>query len=326
MKGLVFGKFLPFHTGHEALIRFARAHAGHLTVLVCASDKETIALETRMGWLRTTFAGEPGISVEGMAYDESKLPNTSESSRDVSRIWAAAFQERYPDLDLLVSSEPYGDYLAEFMGIEHLCFDQGRELVPVSATAIRSAPVAHWGYLPEAVRPFFQQKVVLLGTESTGKTTLCRRLAAHFEGACVEEAARQVVEHTQRVTWQHLESILQAHAEAIRKGLEQGKALTFIDTDHHITRSYARFLMGRDLPVSPKIARLNQADLYLYLGPDAPLMQDGTRLDEDARMALDESHRNLLAELEVGYHFVSGSWEERFVAARELVRRQFSLD
>lgn len=42
IKAFVFGKFLPFHQGHEHLINFALGHCDQLTVLVCASDRETL--------------------------------------------------------------------------------------------------------------------------------------------------------------------------------------------------------------------------------------------------------------------------------------------
>ena len=55
VKGFVFGKFLPFHKGHQAMINFALGHCDFLTVLVCASDKETISGEPRKGWIEKTL-------------------------------------------------------------------------------------------------------------------------------------------------------------------------------------------------------------------------------------------------------------------------------
>lgn len=42
IKGLVFGKFLPFHLGHKAMIDFGTSQCDELIVLVCASSNENI--------------------------------------------------------------------------------------------------------------------------------------------------------------------------------------------------------------------------------------------------------------------------------------------
>ncbi|HNV70453.1 MAG TPA: adenylyltransferase/cytidyltransferase family protein, partial [Candidatus Ozemobacteraceae bacterium] len=40
--GLIIGKFLPPHRGHQFLIDFARRHCRKLTVLVCTLQREPI--------------------------------------------------------------------------------------------------------------------------------------------------------------------------------------------------------------------------------------------------------------------------------------------
>lgn len=324
MQGLVFGKFLPLHLGHRALIEFGLARCGELVVLVCASEKEDIPVETRKKWIQETFPEVRGLRVEGMVYDEEKLPNSSVASRNVSAVWAEVFSARYPELKRLFTSEPYGDFVGEFMGVEHILFDQGRDMVPVSGTEIREAPFAHWEYLPIAVRPWFQRKVVLLGTESTGKTTLTRRLAEYFGMGCVEEAAREVVEYSEKVVWEDLERIVEAHASAIRRVASEGHKLVFVDTDCATTQSYARYLFGRELEVGVADAAVNQADLYLYLGADAPFVQDGTRLAAGRRLELDEAHQALFKEMGRKMVFLNGSWDERFDGAVKEVNKLFS--
>jgi HTH-type transcriptional repressor of NAD biosynthesis genes len=55
VKAFVFGKFLPFHKGHEAMINFALSKCDLLTVLVCCSDKENISDTVRSSWIEKTF-------------------------------------------------------------------------------------------------------------------------------------------------------------------------------------------------------------------------------------------------------------------------------
>ena len=116
-KAFVFGKFLPFHKGHEAMINFALSKCDFLTVLVCCSDKESIPSAYRSKWIQKTFENETKVEVRTFNYLESELPNTSVTSKEVSEIWAEIFKKQFPDYSLLISSEEYGDYVAAFMNV-----------------------------------------------------------------------------------------------------------------------------------------------------------------------------------------------------------------
>lgn len=324
-QGFICGKFLPFHTGHEALIRFALERCSKLTVLVCVSDQESIPGKLRANWIRASFPKLPKLHIQVLPYLESDLPNTSESSEEVSRVWAREFQRWVPDTDVMFSSEPYGEFVANFMGIQHELFDQAREAVPISATQIRSHPHRHWDFIPEAVRHYLCKKIVLLGTESTGKSTLTERLASHFQMPYVAEAGRDLIPDSNAFELADLHPVAEAHAQAIVEGIQQGFPFLFIDTDIHITQSYAQMFFGKQLSVSEDIYSLNRADLYLYMKADAPFIQDGTRLDIQTRNALDHSHRETLATYGINFVEIGGNWEERFKKAVERIELYFSL-
>jgi HTH-type transcriptional regulator, transcriptional repressor of NAD biosynthesis genes len=83
LKAFIFGKFLPFHKGHEAMIRFARLHCDVLNVLICCSDKENISGKIRKNWIAKAFAFDKKVKVQLFNYLESELPNTSVSSKEV---------------------------------------------------------------------------------------------------------------------------------------------------------------------------------------------------------------------------------------------------
>ena len=105
VKAFVFGKFLPFHKGHEAMIKFALTKCDLLTVLVCCSDKESIPDTLRKAWIEKAFEKESNIEIRTFNYLESELPNTSTSSESVSKIWADVFKKQLPDYSLLITSE-----------------------------------------------------------------------------------------------------------------------------------------------------------------------------------------------------------------------------
>lgn len=315
IRAFVFGKFLPFHKGHEAMIKFALTKCDFLSVLVCCDNEENISGEVRKGWIESTFAGLKNIEVKVLHYDNQLLPNTSETSTNVSKIWSVEFKKHCPDYDLIITSEPYGELVAGFMGIQHIAFDLDKAHHPISASVIRNDLFANWHYLPAAVKPYFAIKVAILGAESTGKTTLTERLAKHFNCSYVLEAGRELIPDSTKFTFEDLHLVANEHAKRIDEAILGDSPLIIIDTDIHITKSYARSTFDRELPVENDIYRTNKADLYLYLNNDAPYYQDGTRLSKMDRDLLDRSHREVLIDHQIKLVEISGNWQTRFEQA-----------
>jgi HTH-type transcriptional repressor of NAD biosynthesis genes len=259
----------------------------------------------------------------GFTYDESILPNTSVSSRDVSRIWAEQLKKVVPDVDLVVTGEPYGDYLAEFMQIKHIRVQRDGDR---SATAIRSDIMKNWEMLNSNCRKDLVRKITIAGTESTGKSTLVQRLALHFGTTYVTETGRAVVGNTNTCTLNDLSTIAKAHYQDVEAAMTRARRLLFLDTDIYTTASYSKFLFQRDLEISAYTPEASRVDLTLYLDSDAPYVQDGTRLSKPDRDALDKSHRAILERENIPYTVLKGSYDDRFAAAVAAVEAIIPFD
>lgn len=321
VKAFVFGKFLPFHKGHEAMINFALANCDFLTVLVCCSDKENIQDTYRKAWIEKAFEKEKNIEIRTFNYLESELPNTSESSESVSKIWAEVFKKQLPDYSLLITSEEYGNFVAAFMNIQHIAFDIPKKLYPVSATAVRNDVFNNWQYVPDSVKPGLLLKVVILGTECTGKTTLTEKLAKYFNCSFVSEAGRNIIANSNSFTFNDLYLVASEHATRIDKSILADSPLVIIDTDIHTTKSYSLFTFEKELEISTDIYNSNRANIYLYLNNDVEYLQDGTRLSEADRNLLDLSHRQVLTDHNIEIIEVKGDWDERFEKAVEQINK-----
>ena len=322
--GLVFGKFMPLHKGHLALIDFALKNCDHLNIVLCCSPNESIVGAIRKQWLDEGFKNNKKVSVVRFDYDETLLPNTSVSSREVSYKWGAAFRSLIPETTIVFTSEPYGQYVAQYMGVEHIPFDPERKAVNISATLIRKYPFRYWDFLPTYVRTFFVKKVCIVGTESTGKTTLTERLAVHFKTAFVPEAAREIVAVTDTCTHEDLLKISIAHAEALLKKLPEANKLLFVDTDVNITASYSEFLFHKPLAIDQWVQDANSFDLYLFLEPDCDFVQDGTRLSLNERNRLSEHHKLHFVNHKIPFVSVGGNWENRFTVSHKIIETAFS--
>jgi HTH-type transcriptional repressor of NAD biosynthesis genes len=323
IRGFVLGKFLPLHKGHLGLIRFALDHCDFLYVILCVSSREKIDGKIRKQWLQQELEAHENISILFFPYNEDELPNTSVSSRLISEKWAKALKEIVPDAERVFTSEEYGDYLAEYMGITHMLYDKNRIQFPVSASLIQQNPFIYWSCLTDSAKPWYVKKIAILGTESTGKSIMAEKLAKLFDTVFVPEMAREIMEKTTECTYHHLEEIAALHAKKIGSAMGRANKLLFLDTDINITKSYAKFLFNRELVKEPWIEQANQSDLYLFLEPDCPFVQDGTRLDENERNRLNTAHKEFLNDNHINYISIGGDWENRFNSAVDILNKKY---
>jgi NadR type nicotinamide-nucleotide adenylyltransferase len=96
--------------------------------------------------------------------------------------------------DIVFTSESYGENWAKYLGCQHLLVDMDRATYPISGTKVRQNPIASWKYLPPATREFYCHRIVIVGSESTGKTTLSENLATRYHTIWVKEFGRELCE------------------------------------------------------------------------------------------------------------------------------------
>jgi NadR type nicotinamide-nucleotide adenylyltransferase len=176
--GLMIGKFYPPHRGHHAAIRAAAARCGRFTVLVMASAVETIPLDDRVQWLRDEHAGEPGIEVRGIRCDAPlDLHDQQVWAAQVALMRAALRHGGGSDaVDAVFGGESYVTGLAHWLGAKAVRIARSA----LSASAVRDDLAGRWADLAPATRAGLATRVVVVGAESTGTTTVARALADHY--------------------------------------------------------------------------------------------------------------------------------------------------
>lgn len=177
--GFIVGKFYPPHRGHKYLIDTARKQVDQLIVMVAHHRDQTIPGELRRDWLREI-------------HPDCQIMLVPDELGDDTAAWAKFTIEqlgRAPDV--VFTSEDYGSSYAALMGCRHVLVDQARATIPISGTAVRANPLANIEYLEPCVRAYYVKHVVIVGAESTGKTTLARTLAKHFQTNFVAEYGRE---------------------------------------------------------------------------------------------------------------------------------------
>jgi len=322
IKGLVITKALPLHTGHLALIEFAKYNCDRLYVLLCTNeDEDAIPARLRLNWLLNIYRTDKKVTIK---HTDKKLPYTSVSNREVSKLWAEHIKEILPDIDIIFSSEPYGDYVAEYLGIKHIMFDQKRNMVPVSGTEIRNNSIKYWEYLHEFVRPYFVKKICICGTESTGKSILTEKLARHFHTIYVPEWGRTIVKKSEETTIEDIKKIGNIHACDIIGKTYYANKIMFSDTDLNTTKVYSRYFFNKEPKFAEWMEEANNFDLHIFLDSDAPYIQDGTRLSKKERDILGEFHHDYLYSKKVKMEIINGTdWDERTQKAIDIVNKNF---
>ncbi|SIS51700.1 AAA family ATPase [Belliella pelovolcani] len=167
------------------------------------------------------------------------------------------------------------------------------------------------------------KKIVVIGPESTGKSTLSQALAAAFDEPWVMEFARVYIERLERPY--KYEDLLEIAKGQLREEDEKGKRakrMLFIDTDLHVLKVWSEHKYGKTDPwILEQIAE-RKYDLYLLTDIDLPWEEDPQREhpQPEMRTYLFEQYHQLIKNTGIPYEIISGKYDQRFVQALQKVR------
>jgi NadR type nicotinamide-nucleotide adenylyltransferase len=150
-------------------------------------------------------------------------------------------------------------------------------------------------------------RVCFHGAESTGKSALAAKLGYPW----VPEFGRAYCEeHGTDLDMADLLAIAAGQDAAMRRAAADRPTLLILDTDPLMTAAWAQMLFGQ---VPDVLMHYEKAELYLLFEPDVPWIADGTRFfgTTKARADFAAIAEAILAEAEVPFTRISGSWEER---------------
>jgi HTH-type transcriptional regulator, transcriptional repressor of NAD biosynthesis genes len=157
--GLIIGRFNPPHLGHSFMIDWATQRCQQLVVFVNTRAGELVPGHLRAAWLADLH---PEVRVVEVAHDlETNFADEALWAR-----WMALLRARWPlddGPDVVFSSDPYIDQLADRFGAEAIVVDAERRAVPISATQIRQAPADHLDRLAPAVRQWVEVNLLAGG-------------------------------------------------------------------------------------------------------------------------------------------------------------------
>jgi NadR type nicotinamide-nucleotide adenylyltransferase len=176
------------------------------------------------------------------------------------------------------------------------------------------------------------KKVVIIGPESTGKSSICAMLAKHFNTLWVKEYAREyLLKNGTNYTYENLYEIAQGQIAEEKKEIEnlgENQSFIFVDTDMYVMKVWSEFVFNKcDNRILNKIVQ-SDTDLYLLMNTDLPWEKDELREypDNKTREKLFHFYKEEMTEQKKPWHIVSGQGKERFINALNCIEKTFGIN
>ena len=319
-RGLVFGKFMPLHRGHELLIERAVEASGAVTIVVYDSsppgEYPAMPLELRARWIAELF---PNIEAVVPLPDPRRDANDGDDPRH-AELYAGqlAFLGQF---DRVFSGEPRYERFAHLMEAEHVVVEEARS-VPISGTAIREDVYSHRAWLDPQVYATLIRKIAIVGTESTGKSTLAEELARRLETLWAPEYGRELwVGQGGGASFADYLKIARTQHRREEELRCDARRFLFCDTTPWTTLHWCLWMQGTADPRLQELADRTMGDYTWFLcADDFAWVQDGSREMSDGRARRFQEQQ--VADLEargVPHVTLDGSLEDRVsVTLREL--------
>ena len=166
------------------------------------------------------------------------------------------------------------------------------------------------------------KRIVVIGPESTGKSSLCSALALHYKTIWVKEFAREYLKKKgSAYEYADLYDIAKAQIAAEDAAAIQTAGLTdlnlptplFIDTDLQVIKVWSEFVFNKcDNRILTQITKRNY-DLYLLCNIDLPWVKDNLREYPELKIRekLFNYYKETMVEQSNPWKIISGGYEER---------------
>ena len=337
--GMYGGSFDPLHVGHIHDIIRAAALCEELYVMISFCEgRESTSKELRYRWILNSTKHLPNVKII-MIEDEA----VSKEEYNTDYYWEKGAQDIKDTIGkpldaVFCGSDYYGTNRFESLYCpesEVVYFDRAE--VPISSTEIRTWATEHWDYIPSVCKDYYTRKVLVVGGESTGKSTLVQNLALAYNTNFVEEVGRETCEYAGGEDLMILEDLVEnfiRQKDEMRKAAKQSNRILFVDTDALTTGFYCNLLL-EDEETKSKMAQLadsihwtNDWDLVLFLEPEGvDFVQDGTRneLIKAERKKYSEMLKEWFHKNDVKYFAIDGSYLDRFDKAKKIIETELKI-
>lgn len=168
-------------------------------------------------------------------------------------------------------------------------------------------------------------KVVLFGPESTGKTNLAQKLAAHFNTEWVPEFSRDFLQdkwerEKEICSLEDIVPIAEGQMQLENELASKARKVLFCDTNILETAVYSQaYFEGYCDPRVLKSALKAEYDLYFLMYIDVPWVADDLRDRPQQRELMFDQFKTTLDVHQKPYKIIRGDFQQRFEATVKAV-------
>ncbi|UUV47115.1 nicotinamide-nucleotide adenylyltransferase [Bacillus phage vB_BanS-Thrax5] len=324
--GFLGGKFYPIHQGHVFAMTMASTMVDELHIIVSYDDDYEqnvlskgsklphVNYTQRVRWWTEITNHLPHVHVHAVyETNNGKFESWQKGAEGIKKAVGK------PITHVFSSESAYTEFFNKlYPEAEHVIIDEDRKKYPVSATKLRTEGVySNWDLLPEVVRRHYIKKVVVIGTESCGKSTLVQNLANLYNTNYVEEYGRTFYEELGGCEGVTLDADypLIAYKQKVLEyeALKGANKVLIIDTEAIVTQYYLKMYLGKKDALITRIANNQQYDLWIFLEPDVKWVDDGTRTfgEQSVREANNAELKYMLKYMGVDYITIKGDYTDR---------------
>lgn len=164
------------------------------------------------------------------------------------------------------------------------------------------------------------KKIVLVGPESTGKSTLTKELATHFKAPFITEYARDYIEHLDRDYTQEDILKIAKKQHQLENKISTTHPYLFLDTDIVVCKIWSEYkYQNCDDWILSNIK--NEIDRYYILCDiDLNWKYDPQREHPNNRKEIFDIYKKELSKLKLSFQIVSGNKKERLNNALAIIQ------
>lgn len=324
--GMCGGCFAPFHLGHKHLIITAASQCEELYVVLSVSKYDKIPYEYRYRWLYQATKDMSNVKLITI-FDESEDKSVYDwetGCEDVKKKISKPIDAVFVGDDYNYSGNPYEIYY----NTSNIIYVD-RSMIPISSSEINKNIYKYWDYICPEARSYYVKKVLVIGTECCGKSTLVKNLSHYYNTNNVEENGREVCEESgglsTMVSSDYINILFKHKADEIEK-IKTSNKLLFIDTDCITTNFYYNLSFGENKDFNNLVSSINNFNSYdLILYVDLTLSNgyeyDITRLDATDK---EREENNLILKSmfdshNLNYKIVRGTFTDIYTQSIDLI-------
>ena len=324
--GMYGGCFHPLHLGHLECMIKAAGLCEELYIVISYKAQSDIPLKVKIRWIWQLMKHIGNVKMIGL---EERTKHKEDYTEDYWEDDCKKVKESIgKPIDVVFCGSDYDEnsfWNKCYADSEFVVFPRDQ----YSSTEIRKDIYGHWEWMPQIVRSYFTKKVLLIGSESAGKSTLTINLANYFNTVYLEEVGRDLSELSGTDRYMLSEDftrILLEHKAKEYRLMERANKVFFEDTDCLVTRFFMGFLedenMEDNVRLAEAIAEINSYDLILFLEPDVEWVQDGDRSEVIAadRRKYSDQLKEIYKKHGFAFREIRGDYNSRFDQAVQYVK------